>query len=133
MGFILSLIAIFLLLIVHIIDYTVSLVYDVKHRKWYKLVDKRNYNKAFRLDVFANYQYADFWNLLFSKKGDNYKFGRKGETLSSCFGKKQLERSLSWIGSLFLIIINVIDYTKWFKGGHCFAAIMSNSQINVNV
>lgn len=130
MGFILSILAMALLLLVHIVDYIVSCFYDVKNRKWFKLVDKRNFNKAMAIDIFGNYQYADFWNLLLSKKGDNYKFGRKGETLSSCFGKKQVECSLSWIGWLFLAIINTIDFTKWFKGGHCYAAIMLDDEIN---
>ncbi len=129
MGFILSLIAIVLLIVVHIIDYLVGFFYDVKNRKWFKLLDKRNYRKAFNIDVFANYQYEGFWNLLWSKKGKNYKYGRKGETLSSVFGKKQKEKSLTILGWLFLGIVNFIDFTKWFKGGHCFASIMTDEQI----
>lgn len=133
MGFVLSLLAITLMFITHIVDYFVSLFYDVKNRKWFKLVDKRNFKKAFRVDVFANYQYSDFWNLIWSKKGDNYKYGRKGETLSSVFGKKQLEQSLSIIGWFFLILINLIDVSKWFKRGHCIASIMTNEQIENNL
>ena len=133
MGFILSILSIILILITHLIDYLVSLVYDVKHRKWYKLLDKRNFNKAFQIDVFANYQYSDFWNLIWSKKGDYYKYGRKGETLSSVFGKKQLEGSLSLFGWFFLILINLIDVSKWFKRGHCIASIMTDEKINSNL
>jgi len=130
MGFILSILAIFLLCIVHVVDYLFSLVYDVKNRQWFNVVGKRNFKKAFNIDVFGNYQYREFWNFAFSKKGNNYKFGKFGETLSSCFGKKQIEKSLSIVGWIFLIIINTIDISKWLKNGHCKASIMTDDEIN---
>lgn len=129
MGFLLSILAIALLCLVHIVDYFFSLIYDVKNKKWFKNVSSRNFKKAFAIDVFANHQYREFWNYIFSKKGENYKFGRDGETLSSCFGKKQIEKSLSIVGWIFLIIINTIDISKWLKNGHCVASIMTNEQI----
>lgn len=125
MGFILSILALLLMTLVHILDYFTSMIFDVKNKKWFKYIDKRNFQKAFNIDVFANYNYAEFWNLLFSKNGKNYKFGKKDETLSSCFGKKQLERSLSVGGLIMLCFINFVDVKNWLKGGHCKASIMN--------
>lgn len=130
MGFILSILAIFLLCIVHVVDYVFSLVFDVKNRQWFNVVGKRNFKKAFNIDVFGNYQYREFWNFAFSKKGNNYKFGKFGETLSSCFGKKRLEKSLNFFGLLTSIIIDIIDISKWRKQGHCIASIMTDDEIN---
>ncbi|WP_298307298.1 hypothetical protein [Flavobacterium sp.] len=132
MGFLLSILAIGLLFVVHIVDYIFSFFYDVKNKKWFKNVSQRNFKKAFNIDVFANHQYGDFWNSFWSKKGNHYKFGRKGETISSALGKKQMERSLNLFGWTFLIIINIIDCTKWLKRGHCIASIMSEDSIKTN-
>ncbi len=132
MSIILSFIALILFAFVGIIDSFFNLVYKVRGRKWYKLTNGRNFKKSLNIDVFGNYQYVDLWNFLFSKGG--YEFGKFGETMSSCFGKKQLEKTLSWFGWVVLIIINIIDYTKWIqglkgKGFHCNAAIQPEEEI----
>lgn len=100
----------------------------IKGRKWYQLIDGKAFQKALNIDVFGNYQFEEFWNLTMSNGG--YKFGVFGETLSSVLGKKQIERSLSWLGWFILIVVNTIDFSKWFKRGHCIASIQTEIQIN---
>jgi hypothetical protein len=50
--------------------------------------------------------------------------------LSSCFGKKKLENTLSWIGLFWYYLLYTLDYNTWKKGGHCVASIMSDEEIN---
>lgn len=128
MWYFLSIIAMVLFLVLFVVNFFFSLVYDVKDRKWFRLTTKRNKRKAVLIDVFGNYIFSDFWNFAFSKSG--YKFGVFGETLSSCFGKKRLEKSLTIFGLIISYIIDFIDFGKWYKGGHCIASIMTEEQIN---
>lgn len=128
MGFILSTIALGFFILVYIIEGIVSLFIDVKHTKWFKTTSKRKFNKAFKVDVFGNWLFKDFWNITLSKGG--YEFGVFGETLSSVFGKKRREGSLNILGYGISIIIDIIDFTKWKKGGHCKASIMTEEKIN---
>jgi hypothetical protein len=127
MGFILSIIALSLFVLVYLLDELTVLVINVKGKKWFKTTAKRKFTKAFKVDVFANYLFPDFWNFAFSKGG--YKFGVFGETLSSCFGKKRLEKSLNWFGLFVSWIIDAIDFTTWKKRGHCIASIMTEEEI----
>jgi hypothetical protein len=132
MNIILSLIALVLFSIVHLLYNITMLFTGVKRRKWYTLIDKKAFNLAFNIDVFGNYQYKDLWNLLFSKKG--YEFGVFGETISSCLGKKTLEKSLTTFGWVIATLINIIDVGKWksgFKGQgfHCVSYIQTDKQI----
>ena len=127
MGFILAFLALFLFVLVYLIEGIVILFIGVENRKWYKVTSHRKFMKAFKVDVFGNYLFADFWNAALSKNG--YQFGVFGETLSSCFGKKRLEKSLNWFGWCISVAIDAVDFTKWFKGGHCKASIMNDQEI----
>lgn len=127
MGFILSIIALLLFTVVYVLDEITMMVIDVKNKKWFKTTAERKFKKAFKVDVFANNLFPSFWNTCLSKGG--YQFGRFGETLSSCFGKKRLEKSLSWFGLIVSWLIDAIDFTKWKKGGHCVASIMTDEAI----
>lgn len=130
MGLILNLIAILLFLFVFIIDFLFSLVYDVKNKKWFKYTSNKNKDKAMDIDIFANYTFGDLWNFVLSTKGNNYKFGKFGETLSSCLGRKYLENSLNFVGLILFWILNIIDITKYTQGGHCVWAIQTDDEIN---
>lgn len=127
MGFILSHIALILFVVVYMLDGFTSLFINVEKRKWYKITSKRKFTKAFKVDVFANFLFPDFWNLIFSKGG--YPFGKFGETLSSCLGRKKIEKTLSWFGLIFYYILFVIDFSQWKNKGHCVASIMTTQQI----
>ena len=132
MSIILSLIALILFVIVHLLYNIIMLFTGVKDRKWYNLIDKKAFNLAFNIDVFGNYQYKDLWNLIFSKSG--YEFGVFGETISSCLGKKMLDKSLTIFGWVIAILINIVDVGKWksgFTGNgfHCVASMQTDKQI----
>lgn len=128
MGFILATLALLLFAVVYLLSGIGDLFIDIKDRKWFKTASKRKFNKAFKVDVFGNWLFKDFWNVILSKGG--YEFGRFGETLSSVFGKKRMEGSLNILGYVISIIIDIIDFTKWKKGGHCKASIMTEDKIN---
>ncbi|MRX70256.1 hypothetical protein SAMN06265349_101742 [Flavobacterium resistens] len=127
MGFLLSIIALILFVIIYILDELTSLFINVRKRKWFKVISKRKFTKAFKIDVFANYLFSDFWTLIFSTGG--YAFGRFGETLSSCIGKKKIEKTLSWSGLLLYYILYAIDFSQWKNKGHCIASIMLDREI----
>jgi hypothetical protein len=129
MGFLLSYIALILFTFIYLLDEVIIMIFEVRDRKWWKLVSKKKYGKAFKVDVFANELFPTTWKVFLSWNG-GYKFGRKGETLSSCFGKKKLEKTLSWIGLFWYYLLYILDYTTWRKGGHCIASIMSDEEIN---
>jgi hypothetical protein len=129
MGFILSYIALFLFVVVYLIDEFIIMLFDVKDKKWFRLVSKSKFNKAFKVDVFSNELFPTTWKVFLSWNG-GYTFGKKGETLSSCFGKKKLENTLSWHGLFWYYLLYVIDFNNWNKGGHCVASIMSDKEIN---
>ncbi len=129
MKIILSILALLLLVVVHIVDIFYLMFSDVKGKKWYQLINKRHFQKAFNIDVFGNYQYRQLWNALLSKGG--YEFGRFGETISSCLGKKQQEKSLSIAGWILVFIINAIDIPNWFNDGHCIASIQTDEEIDI--
>jgi hypothetical protein len=128
MGYILAYIAIGLFTLVYIIDGFIILLCNVKGRKWYKITSQRSRTKAFKTDVIANWLFPDTWTFLFSWKG-GYKFGKFGESLSSCLGKKKIDKTLSWIGLFFYCVLYCCDWTAWGKGGHCFVSIMSEEEI----
>lgn len=129
MGYILAYVAILLFTIVYLLDSVVILLYQVKGRKWYLHTSSKSRSKAFKTDIIANWLFPDTWSFLFSKKG-GYRFGRFGESLSSCLGRKFEEHTLSLMGYAFYYILYFLDYTAWKTGGHCFISIMSDEQIN---
>lgn len=119
MSFLLSFIAILSFTLVHII-WSVILLFK-------KDSNKQRHKIAYNIDVCANLIYKDFWNTLLSKNG--YNFGKLGETLSSVLGKKQKEKSLTFLGWFLLYVINFLDFSTWFKGGHCYYYIQEAHEI----
>lgn len=128
MGIILAILALFLLIVIFILETIFSIFYRTKKRHWYQLVSDRMYRKAKLIDVFANYLFPDFWNWLFGK--DGYKFGRIGETLSSVLGKKKIENTLNWFGLFFYYFLYAVDYKSWKLKGHCIRWRMTEIEIN---
>lgn len=127
MGFILAFIANVLFSLIYLIDGFIILLTNVVGKKWYRTTSIRSRDKAFKTDIISNWLFPTTWNLLFSNGG--YSFGRFGESLSSCLGRKKQENTLSWVGLIFYYILYAIDYTNWEKGGHCIASIMTDAQI----
>ena len=129
MGIILAIIALVLFVIVFVVEAFFSMFYRTKKRKWFQLISERMHKKALLIDIFGNYLFPEFWNWMFSKKGNNYKFGKLGETISSCLGKKRLEKSLSIGGFIIYYILFVFDVSVWKEKGHCIYYIMTEEQI----
>lgn len=127
-NYLLSYIAIVLFVAVYLLDSILLLFNDVQRRKWYKLTSGRSREKAFKTDVIANWLFPSTWNFLFSWKG-GYKFGKFGETLSSCLGRKKKEKTLSYTGLFLYLLLYAIDVSSWKKGGHCEASIMTDLEI----
>ena len=121
MGIILKPIAQILFFLVGFINTPIKLWNLRKKHGFFKAYSKTQFESAKAIDIFGNEQYSDTWNLLLSKGG--YKFGVKGETISSACGKKQLERSLSIGGWILVLILWFIDIQYWFEGGHCVNSI----------
>lgn len=98
-----------------------------KYRKQNSFISKFNeYNMkdALTTDISLHYEYRSLWNAVLSRGG--YSFGNQKETLSSALGKKQVERTLTIVGWIIIIILFIIDYKNWFRGGHCIASINNN-------
>ena len=129
MGIILAPISLILFILVFIVETFFSLFFETKKRKWFTLVSARLYKKAKLVDIFGNYLFPEFWNFIFSKKGNNYKFGRLGETISSVFSKKKKDKSLTYFGLFIYYSLYLIDLPSWKYGGHCIRYIMTEEQI----
>lgn len=127
MGIILNTLAILIYAIVHIFDFFITFFVFKKKRGYFREVSKDHFNKAFQLDVFANLQYKNTWGVIFGRSG--YQFGRFGETLSSVFGKKRADGSLTYLGYFITVLLDVLWFTDWFEGGHCKKSIMSVEKI----
>jgi len=129
MGLILAPISLILFCMVFIFESIFSIFFKTKNRKWYKIISHKMYQKAKLIDIFGNYLFPEFWNWLFSKYGENYKYGRLGETISSTTGIKKLQNSLNWVGLLLYYILYIIDIPSWKYGGHCIRWIMTEEEI----
>ena len=129
MTIILAIISLILFIVVFVLDLVFSLFFEVKNRKWYELVSDRMYQKAKLIDIFGNYLFPNFWMFVFSKKKKGYRFGKLGETISSCLGKKSLDNSLSSFGWVLYYILYVIDMPSWKYKGHCRRYIMTEDEI----
>ena len=77
---------------------------------------------AREVDIFGNYTYRTTWNMLFGRKG-GYRYGRRGETISSALGKNEFYNSCSVVGYVMVYMLWFIDYKYWFSGGHCYNSI----------
>ena len=119
--FVLNILAGILYSILNIIN---SFVVTYKYGKNKKIKEwvKYNYDSAFNLDVYGQYNLRSLWNVIFSKGG--YAFGTNVfETISSVLGWKKQEESLSVFGLIWYYILYAIDISKWFSGGHCYCSI----------
>ena len=122
MGFILSLIAQILFFIVGFINYPIVLILHAKKRGFWIVNNDYFFENGRDIDVFANYAYRSTWNLLFINKS-GYKFGVKGETISSALGKNRLRNDFILIGWIVYGVLYAIDYKYWKTGGHCINSI----------
>ena len=81
------------------------------------------YGTARTIDIFGNVVAADLFSDTLIKKG-GYRFGRRGETISSVIGKNYLDGTLTRLGSGLRKILDFID------PDHSVNSILSDEQIN---
>ena len=118
MGLILYLITYILDPICMVVNFFVVMWKNARTRGFFKTIGSYFMSDAISRDEFANYNYRTLWNTLL-RKSKGYKFGRKDETISSALGKNQLNKTLSWFGWIIVVILYLLDYKYWGKGGHC--------------
>jgi hypothetical protein len=131
MGFILSIIAYCLFGIVALVNFPVVMIKYVKKHGFFRVMNDYWFTNALELDIFGNYTYRTTWNVLF-RKNNGYKFGRRGETISSVLGKNQRDKTLTIVGWIMVGILWVADI-RWIKkstrknyiqsSGHCLMSI----------
>ena len=81
-------------------------------------------SSALDLDIYACREFRTLWNkMLIIDSEKSYRFGRRGESISSCLGKNQKLDTLSRSGKSLVKILNVI------QTDHCLLAIMSDDEI----
>ena len=124
-GFILSFIAYILFIPMAIVNFFTVLYKNVKVHGFLKTMNKYWFTNALEIDIWSNYHFRTTWNTFLRKKG-GYKFGKKRETISSALGKNQRDKTLSIPGWILCIILYIIDFKAWKKGGHCIASINNN-------
>jgi hypothetical protein len=122
MGFILTLIANMLFIILTIVNYPVVMLTHAKKHGFLKVTNQYWFCNALELDKFGNYNFRTFFNICF-RKTDGYSFGKKEETISSALGKNQRSKTLTWFGWAWVYILWAIDIRYWKKGGHCINSI----------
>lgn len=122
MGFILSIISYILFIFITPFNYIAVLITHIGTHGFIKVNNDHWFSGAFDLDVFANYHFKAFWNLVLrNRKG--YLFGKLGETISSALGKNQRDGTLTWVGWIVVCILWGFDYKYWKLGGHCLNSI----------
>lgn len=122
MGFLLAIIGYLLTPIVSIANFIVVMWKNAKIHNFFGTMNSYWFNDALELDRIMNYKFRDLWNVIFKGKG-GYAFGNKEETISSALGKNQRDKTLSIGGWAIVVILFIIDFKYWFKGGHCINAI----------
>ena len=127
-SYILAFIALALLIVVYVFNFFFVHLEDVSIRGYLREMSKTQFKLAKEIDIFGNYAFADLWGWMFSKGG--YRYGRKGETISSATGKKQLEGTLTITGWVLNIILWIVDIPNWFNGGHSVQSIQTDLEIN---
>ena len=122
MGFLLSIIAYALFIPVALINFLVVMYKNIRRKGFFKAMDSYWHQNALELDIYTNYHFRTTWNTLLRRK-NGYKFGKDGETISSALGKNQRDKDLAAIGWILVVLLYIIDFKFWFKGGHCMNSI----------
>ena len=103
MGFLLSVLAYFMLLILTPIGIVLSLLKRPKDYFW---------RIAISLDQLGNVICAEPMNSLFLKDWTESKFGSPDETISSVLGKNQVNETLSNKGKILVHLLSILDNNK---------------------
>lgn len=131
MGLILYIITYILDPIVMVCNFFVVLWKNIRVRGFLPTTNGYFMSDAISRDEFANYNYRTFWNTTF-RKSSGYPFGVRDETISSALGRNQIKRTLSWFGWFIVLVLYVLDYKYWFRGGHCLNSIKGEPKRGYN-
>ncbi len=107
---------------VGVTHFIVVIYKNIKINGFFRTMNTYWFENAYAIDVDANQRYEILWNVIMRKKR-GYRFGRFGETISSALGKNQRDKTLSWFGWIWVILLFAIDVKYWLKGGHCINSI----------
>ena len=134
MGFILSIILWALRPIATLATFIVVFFTHAKKRGYWRVINEYWFENALDGDIYSNHAYRTLWNLIFRNK-HGYKFGVRGETISSALGKNQRDKTLTWFGWFMVGVLWVADLRWLWKktrknyiesGGHCLMSIKDN-------
>lgn len=114
MGVLLYFVATLLYIPLSIINILIVLYKNVRKHGFFRVINKYLFNEAIRIDIFANESFETLWNTTLRIKG-GYKFGKRGETISSALGKNKLKGTLSWLGELVADILDFLDENHCIK------------------
>ena len=82
-----------------------------------KISSKYYFENAIQVDVLGNVMCQFILNWIFIKP-NGYKFGKRGETISSVLGKNLRNTTLTATGNIMVIILN------YFQPNHCILSII---------
>jgi hypothetical protein len=128
MGFILSLVAPILFLLLTPINMLIVIWKNARTQGFFKTVNGYFMQSARDMDIFGNSNLKTFFNAAFIKTR-GYQFGREGETISSVLGKNQRDKTLICLGWVIVYILWGIDVEYWKKGGHCMNSIVEQDEV----
>lgn len=121
-GIVLSLIAPFLFALFSLPNLLVVLIKNYRKHGFLNVVNEYSMESALNVDIFGNSNLSPLLNALLIKS-NGYQFGKPKETISSALGKNQFSKTLTIIGWFIVILLFIIDWQYWFKGGHCLNSI----------
>lgn len=122
MGFLLSIIAYVLFLILAGLNFVAVLATYAKKQGFWKTINNYWFTNALDLDKFANHHFRTLLRVTLKRK-NGYQFGNQNETISYVLGKNQVDKTLTLTGWVIVYILHAIDYKNWKNGGHCIASI----------
>jgi hypothetical protein len=129
MGHLLAPIALFLFVLLYVVDWIIMIVKNIKRRAFFETTSKKNYTKSFLVDIMGYWVFKDSFNFLFCKK-ETPLFNKFGESISSALGRGYyIGNRLSKFGWVFKWILDIVWITDWFNGGHCKVSIMNDLDI----
>ena len=71
---------------------------------------------ALAVDVLGNVMGQHIWNFIFISK-DGYRFGKRGEAMSSVFGKNEKNLTTIYLGKVMVKVLNLL------QKDHCLISI----------
>ena len=95
---------------------TISIIIAIEKTIRGKASSNYFFECALAVDVLGNVMGQHIWNFIFITK-DGYQFGKRGESMSSVFGKNQITLTTIYLGKF---MVKVLDL---FQKDHCLISI----------